>query len=374
MIPVSRCVDPFGGSGTTALACQFLGIHPVTSEVNPFLADLIEAKLYPYTAAASLRRDLSQVLASIDSNDAVCLDEFYSEAPATLIEPGRNSRWVFSRVLAEQVLRIRKSIELIELDAHRRLFTVLLGSVLVPLCNTYISGKGRRYRRAWQDRIISADDALTAFEQSAERAILQIEQYGQRRVRTYELLRGDSRINLAHIDECQLAVLSPPYPNSSDYTDVYNIELWILGYLGSQSDSSRLRAATLSSHVQLKRDFDSPPEGSPRLDRILSNLQTARAELWNRHIPEMLGSYFSELKQLLERLAGRLSVGAEAWIVVGDSQYRDVQIPVAEILSDILEDSSWERVSLEQLRVMNTSPQQGGQRSLPEHLLVLRKH
>ncbi len=44
-IPVVRCVDPFGGSGTTALACQFLGVYPTIIEVNPFLADLIEAKL-----------------------------------------------------------------------------------------------------------------------------------------------------------------------------------------------------------------------------------------------------------------------------------------------------------------------------------------
>lgn len=41
----SICVDPFGGSGTTALTCQFLGVRPTTIEVNPFLADLIEAKL-----------------------------------------------------------------------------------------------------------------------------------------------------------------------------------------------------------------------------------------------------------------------------------------------------------------------------------------
>src|SRR5688572_22616815 len=37
-IPVKNCLDPFGGSGTTALACQFLGVEPVTVEVNPFLA------------------------------------------------------------------------------------------------------------------------------------------------------------------------------------------------------------------------------------------------------------------------------------------------------------------------------------------------
>lgn len=49
-IPVRVCLDPFGGSGTTALACQFLGVHPITIEVNPFLADLIEAKLSKYRA------------------------------------------------------------------------------------------------------------------------------------------------------------------------------------------------------------------------------------------------------------------------------------------------------------------------------------
>src|SRR4051812_10193402 len=42
--PVKTCIDPFGGSGTTSLACQFLGVHPTTIEVNPYLADLIEAK------------------------------------------------------------------------------------------------------------------------------------------------------------------------------------------------------------------------------------------------------------------------------------------------------------------------------------------
>src|ERR1039458_7940558 len=45
---VQHIVDPFGGSGTTALAAQFLGIKPTTIEVNPFLADLIEAKLAHY--------------------------------------------------------------------------------------------------------------------------------------------------------------------------------------------------------------------------------------------------------------------------------------------------------------------------------------
>ena len=61
-IPVRTCLDPFGGSGTTALACQFLGINPTTIEINPYLADLIEAKLQSYDADA-LTKDFGTILA-----------------------------------------------------------------------------------------------------------------------------------------------------------------------------------------------------------------------------------------------------------------------------------------------------------------------
>ncbi len=42
---VEHVLDPFAGSGTTGLAAQFLGVRPTLIEVNPYLADLIEAKL-----------------------------------------------------------------------------------------------------------------------------------------------------------------------------------------------------------------------------------------------------------------------------------------------------------------------------------------
>src|SRR5690242_5281796 len=60
-IGVRNCIDPFGGSGTTALACQFLGVDPTTIEVNPFLADLIEAKLSRYSSEG-LVSDLSRII------------------------------------------------------------------------------------------------------------------------------------------------------------------------------------------------------------------------------------------------------------------------------------------------------------------------
>ncbi|MDP0920002.1 hypothetical protein Q6272_33745, partial [Klebsiella pneumoniae] len=52
------------------------------------------------------------------------------------------------------------------------------------------------------------------------------------------VINGDSRTALQQVDQqADLIVFSPPYPNSFDYTDIYNVELWVLGYIGSSADN-----------------------------------------------------------------------------------------------------------------------------------------
>jgi hypothetical protein len=62
-LPARRVIDPTGGSGTTALTCSFLGIDCDTVEVNPFLADVIEAKTRSYVTS-ELSEDMALVLGS----------------------------------------------------------------------------------------------------------------------------------------------------------------------------------------------------------------------------------------------------------------------------------------------------------------------
>jgi hypothetical protein len=82
-IPVKRCIDPFGGSGTTALSAQFLGVECATVEVNPFLADLIEAKLTTYNPDL-LAADLRQVVATAHERFAKRLDALNALPPPSL--------------------------------------------------------------------------------------------------------------------------------------------------------------------------------------------------------------------------------------------------------------------------------------------------
>ena len=368
---VDRCIDPFGGSGTTGLVSQFLGAHPVLVEVNPYLADLIEAKLTPYPSADKLNRDLDAVLDASACERSDDTAERFSSAPRTLVEPGHDGRWIFNRRVAERIGALLQATEDLD-EVPRRLFRVLLGGILVEVSNIRISGKGRRYRKGWEKRVIPPERVSEMFSAAARHAIEDITRFGCRSVTSYEVIRGDSRTTLDHVDQCELAVFSPPYANSSDYTDVYNIELWTLGYLDNPQANKELRTATLSSHVQISRSFPEPPEGSSTLAAVLDRLESHRGNLWDQRIPAMVGAYFSDLLEILDHLSQVLVTGGSAWIVVGDSRYASVQIPVARVLEELATFRGWNVLATENLRSMRTSAQQGGSKLLPEQLLVLR--
>ena len=369
--PVTSCLDPFGGSGTTALACQFLGVRPVTMEVNPYLADLIEAKLTSYDVP-SLITTLGNLLRSIDTFEAAT-DRPMASLPPTFVEPGVADRWIFDAPVARRLLAFRLAIESLPAFAARRLFTALLGGIMIGVSNAVVNGKGRRYRRGWDARRRDGADVDTAFAEAATAAITEIDKFARRREPGYEIVRGDCRSALGSREPCDIAIFSPPYPNSFDYTDVYNIELWMLGYLADAGDNRRLRQSTVSSHVQVDRAFAAAPAGSALLDTTMAALEAVRPKLWNRRIPEMVGSYFDDMAGVIGEIGAALAPQGTIWMVVGDSRYADIPVPVAEILAELAPTLDLEVDRIDVLRDMRASAQQGGQRQLAESLVVLRR-
>lgn len=168
-------------------------------------------------------------------------------------------------------------------------------------------------------------------------------------------------------------MFSPPYPNSFDYTDVYNVELWTLGYLSSRTDNTTLRTATLCSHVQIARQFQPAPGGSATLDRTLARLVRQRPSLWDRRIPEMVGGYFADMAVVLKGVREGLAARGLAWIVVGDSRYSTVRVRTGRILAELAQSTGWSLQAVEPCRSMRASAQQGGRRELSETLLVLQR-
>ena len=186
--------------------------------------------------------------------------------------------------------------------------------------------------------------------------------------------KGDSRREIENVDEFELAVFSPPYPNSFDYTDVYNVELWAAGYLDSKDANIRLRNNTLRSHVQIRRDMTWDGLDNRLLQDTVERLDEVADKLRNNQIPAMIGAYFLDMAGIIDRLAGKLCRNGRIYMVIGDSRYAGVDVPVAKILSQLSPFSGLTTVSVEPIRSMRASPQQGGQKELGETLLVFQKY
>ena len=367
---VSNCIDPFGGSGTTALSCQFLGIKPYTIEVNPFLCDLIMAKVTTYDID-SLIADFDRV---IKNGGRRTRARPLAEAPDTFVEPGVDGRFIFYYSVAERLSLIARRITGISSIANQRLLRVLLGSIAVECSNVIVSGKGRRYRSGWMDTSKDAEYVDVQFREAFLQAIYDIQRYRNRPSLEADVHLGDARERIPTRRKFDMSVFSPPYPNSFDYTDVYNVELWVCGYLKSATDNRLLRNSTLRSHVQILRSYDGLSRlDSETLSETYSALAETRKNLWNKHIPEMVHAYFYDMVKIMDGISSCLRDGALCFIVVGDSRYGSVTVPVAQILQDLAVGKQLEVISTKPYRSMRASPQQGGRKELLETLVTFRR-
>ena len=366
--PVHHLLDPFGGSGTTALTARMQGLDSTSIEVNPFLADVIRAKVTPLSATSfekSCRSIIKRTrVVKADYQTIEC-------APATLVEPGVNDRYVYARETYGALRALNRGIGQLDVD-EGRLARVLLGSILVACSNVRVNGKGRRYRQNWRTRRVSRSDVFERFAAAVTRAVEDLTEFNECSGSEHHVYTDDARSRLKSMGSADLAIFSPPYPNSFDYTDVYNLELWMLGYFRTGIDNRNHRARTLRSHVQTKWPEVSCTEVTPELRAVKKALDERRGELWNRNIPEMVVGYFADLDNVLVSLNGIVREGGLVVIAVGDSQYGGVRIDTAGILAEIGESRGYVVEGASEIRPMRVSPQHGGGFDLLETALRLR--
>jgi hypothetical protein len=243
---------------------------------------------------------------------------------------------------------------------------------LVSVSNVVVSGKGRRYRRDWKNRPFQAVDVAHLFGERVRGAISDIHRFAARPAVRVEVLHGDAR-RVRPKGLYDVAVLSPPYPNSFDYTDVYNVELWVLGYLNDSDENKALRNSTLASHVQLQRAYAAAPGESETLKQTLERLHGIRDNLWSPWIPQMIGGYFADLVTVLRILHDAVAESGACWLVVGDSRYGGIRVPTATVLSELACSCGWAVQAIEPFRSMRSSAQQGGRSELAESLLIFNR-
>jgi hypothetical protein len=216
-------------------------------------------------------------------------------------------------------------------------------------------------------------DLVRSLDEAVDRAAKDLVDYAGMPRGKHVVISGDARSALRRVPQADVAIFSPPYPNSFDYTDVYNLELWMLGYLDSKSSNTDLRRRTLRSHVQTRWKSAPRLAQSRTLERTTKLLAGAREGLWDPNIPEMVGYYFDDLYKIFQHLWRILPQGHHAIVAIGDSQYAGIHINAAAILSECVESIGFHLQDSGAIRSMRNSSQHGGDFRLAEHCLVFRR-
>jgi hypothetical protein len=272
-----------------------------------------------------------------------------------------------------RILALRTGLSAVEDEDARRMLRVLLGSILIEASNVVVNGKGRRYRGSWERRIVTADDVDRLFDEAVARAARDLKEFSGRTRAGVSIIRGDTRTRLKEAGPADVAVFSPPYPNSFDYTDVYNLELWVLGYLDDAASNRSLRLSTLRSHVQVSWPGGGTNIMSATLAATLEKLNGVRQRLWNPNLVPMVEAYFQDMAIVLTNLREQLVPGGRAIMVAGDSCYGDVRVDVGAIFSELGTELGYKSVETNSMRSMRSSAQHGGRAELTESCIVLTR-
>ena len=372
-----KVIDPFNGSGTTALTSAISGHHAIGIEVNPFLqfatrvkTSRVEPKRLPFLSTLDRIKNESR------GGAYSSLEGFSTFTPKEGLE-----KWLFNTSVIRRYAGLLKSIDgLNESQSIKDIFKFSAIAAAIECSNARKDGKGLRYKKDWTAKSYDGESFIKRFDgiskmilDDLESTPLSVNEPIIHLSDSRKLLNDDTFTD----DGFDLVVTSPPYMNSFDYTDVYRAELFLGGYVTNNEELKLLRHNTLRSHVQIDWKKDISYESS-LLQPYFEKVKAGKEHLWNNRIPLMMKAYFDDLCTVLGGLKSRMRKGGEIWLVVSTSAYAGVHVPVDLLIGDVAHDLGYSLKGIHCLRYLRTSSQQFNQLKsktapLRESLIILKR-
>lgn len=388
--PGDWIMDPFMGSGTTALVCQMRGINSIGYDILPISSVSINAK------AAVFRFELNEIKALIKDIEALCVPLDYNECvPYIKItqdaypeENGKFLRYIAAwRDKSEYSEDVKNLLTLCIINSLERCsYTSKAGQYLGWDCrskkvmdaNRLRTEKGQKLLPLKYVRKVILDSKETILEE-LRHVLVDIEtiqnnnnENGNAEIR---FIQDSVLYNLPELQGNFLTgvITSPPYCNRYDYTRTYALELVYLG-LGEQEVKDMrqsLLSCTVESHSktnELKRYYENIGQRE-RFDYICNTIKKNEAfneimsaleerkkngDLNNNGVIRMVEGYFTELAFIYAELYRVCRSGAMVAFVNDNVRYGGEVIPV-----DFLSSSFAEQFGFKVKKIYSLKQQKG---------------
>ena len=365
-------LDPFCGMGTSLVSAQLLTnqgytIEGTGIEQNPFARWAAEVKL------AWPRVDVRLITKLSKSAHAVAK----SSLPAlSSISKGK----CISRHMAGRVLGTREALLRHRPSETREAMLLGLAAAIEPVSKTRKDGRALRIvdkPRFRFETVISARwDEVSSDVRTMKTRTAGI------RFPAQKVISGDGRDPIGEGIErnsIDLVLTSPPYPNNIDYSEVYKLELWLLGFIDDPESFLNLRKSTFRSHPTC--DLSPPSDeylrscGSEDWGKIVALLAERAEKAGEKWRSRMIMGYFADLRKALRGIMNVLKPGGFAIIVIGNSLHGTRENPCL-IPTDLVLSLMGQSLGFELDKLVIARPLKrrlSGNHFLRESVVVLRK-
>jgi SAM-dependent methyltransferase len=337
-----RFLDPFCGTGTSLLSAQELSEHGYEIigtgiERNPFVHFVAKTKI----AAGEINlRDYDRLRRDV-------LKHYIRRISLPSLTSIRSGRCITRRA-ARRIVELRDSIVTSATGATRDALLLGLAASIEPLSKVRKDGRALRIVKKSRhsiDQCIADKWQIISDDVSHWKKNVHIQKS--------EILLGDGRDpGMCGVEDnsIDLILTSPPYPNNIDYSEVYKLELWLLGFVGDSNSFYKLRRSTFRSHPSIR------PAAMPKDLKAVVNtgsLDNCLAPLLDRLEKEgepwrfrMLSSYFIDLWSFLKRSARCLKTDGFLVVVIGNSLHGNAHLSFL-VPSDLIVASMGRELGLE---------------------------
>jgi SAM-dependent methyltransferase len=341
----SRVLDPFCGSGTTALAASALGTHATTTDINPFLIWLATAKTRNYKAD-----DIKDAL-SVSNEIAGKLSGKKSHEPSI----HNIERW-WTRDSIDFLCRARFMMEASDAPTEAiDLVKIAFCRTLIKLSSAAFNHQSMSFKEGPTDEYDLAGKAATLHQELEAVAKTAREKLDSVPVVAMEDARKLSPEKFGKFD---LVVTSPPYANRMSYIRELRPYMYWLGYLNEAKEAGELDWQAIGGTWGIATSrlnewqADSGYENmhlSDVLDRIAS-ADNKHAKLLSVYVHK----YCDDIFKHLSSLARVLNSGARVHYIVGNSTFYGNLVKVEEVYADIMSRIGFVDVCISAIRKRNS--------------------
>jgi len=346
-----RIFDPFCGTGTTALSAAYHGHDGVTTDINPFLIWLAQAKTAHYSpnVIAATRA------ACVDTVDLI-RRQAVEPAPAPPIF--NIERWWSPRAL-EFLRLLRAAIAKATPDRspERSLLLVAFCRTLIEQSNAAFNHQSMSFK---DDGQISLDLDIDMAAGYAEDVRFVLKGAAENPPGLGTVVYGDSRHpDKAVVGPFDLVITSPPYVNRMSYIRELRPYMYWLGFLENGRDAGELDWTAIGGTwgVATSRLTDWQPASEHFESRGLSCALEQIAHADNKNGPLLanyVAKYFDDMWTHFRGLTPVLAPGAELHYIVGNSTFYGALVSAEQHYAEMLTVLGFDDVECRAIRKRNS--------------------